>query len=374
MMRRKICYVTEVDLDDIGGAVTNDMKMIRCLQKFGDVNVIYLAKKRCSSIWLALASFIFQILRSFSKSYILYFSRGLINSCVLMLFKPIHGKKVVHNAHSVPFPSREVHYATYHNRLELLVRYCLFRFLEKTILPHVDEIVAAADEYAEELEKAGVARERISIIHYYVENDFFKQPIKRYVNGVFKFSYIGRFYTYHDLIPLIQAFQLVAEHEKGIQLLMVGDGVLRSKVENEITERKLTDRAKLVGMFPHSAIPFFLSKVDCFVFLTRASGIPISLLEAAAAGKAIISLTRKQDITLNRYFRHGKEIYMVNTLSIVEIAKALELLYSDQKLRDTLAIGARKVAQEYFSEKVVLRQLEELISKISLNNSIDPEM
>lgn len=40
----RFCFVTEVDLKQIRGAVTTDFRMVHCLRQLGEVDVIYLEK------------------------------------------------------------------------------------------------------------------------------------------------------------------------------------------------------------------------------------------------------------------------------------------------------------------------------------------
>jgi len=365
MQKMRICFVTEADHDiETGGAVITDRKTRQSLSKLGDVDVIYLGKTRYKSLFAALTLFVFSILRSFSKCFFVYFSRGLIGSFVLISLRPFHHRKVVYQALSVPFPSSEIRYLT-RSKIESVIQYHTFRFLERNVLRNADAITIAAEDYANELIQFGVRRDKVHTVPFYVEDEFFKQPIKQDAGEFFSVCYAGYFQSYHDLLPLIEAFDLIKHSKQNTILLLVGNGVMRKKIEQEVMERNLQETVSFVGKLPHSSVPSFLSAVDAFVFLTRKTGISTSLLEAAAAGKAIITLKRAGDISLDRYFRHKKEIYMVNDISPAEIARAIEFLCSNAQLRSALALGAKKVAQQYFSEFVALSQLRGLLVEIS---------
>ena len=169
MNKNNICFVTETDLAAplTGGGMVNDLKMIRCLRKLGKVDVIYLQKLKYVPMLLALIVLIFQLMRTFSRPYKVYFSRSLIASGVLLMFKPFFKGEIVYQALSVPFASNEVKYLapdararTSQNRTELWIRYHLTRFMEKHVLPNVDFITVAAPEYAEELIKFGIKKYR----------------------------------------------------------------------------------------------------------------------------------------------------------------------------------------------------------------------
>jgi len=371
-MKKLMCFVTVIDLRlETAGAVINDLKLLRCLRKFGKVDVVSLQKKRFKSTLIALPHFFFQVFRTFAKPYELYISRGLVASFVLLLLKSLHRKKVVHrNLFGASFASsetkylfRETRYMSY-IRIGSLLRHFLYRFIEKTILRSADAVTVATPEYAHELVQIDVKPDRIKIVPFYVEKDFFQQPFSSNTGGPFTFGYAGNFQPYHELLPLVEAFQLASRANKRIRLVLVGDGPLRPWVEAEVKDRRLTDNVKFSGRVPHKALPSILSKMDAFVVLIRAAGISTSLLEAAAAGRAIMIYERKNDPALGRFFKHMKHVYMVESLSPATIATAMQLLCSDSKLRKALSKGARQVAREYFSEEYTTRHVQQLMSRV----------
>ena len=364
---RRMCFITEMDFDyGASGGVLNDQKMLSCLKEFGDVDVIYFQRKKYRVLSIALLVFIFDIVRAFSKPYEIYFSRGLIPSAVMATLKPFYKHKKTVHRNQIAFASSEVKYLKL-SPIDSFIRYYLFRFIEKTVLPKEDAITVLSSVYKYNLIKDGVEKDKIFVIPYYAENEFFEQPIKYAENGIFTFSYIGSFHAYHDIAPIIEAFKILIQNNKNVKLVLVGDGIQRHKIEKLVQERELDGKVVFKGRIPHSCVPNFLSAVDAFVYMTRTAGMSTSLLEAAASGKPIITLRKRRDSSLMCYFKHGKEIYMVNNLSPVEIARALELLYRDSKLRISLAEGARKVALENFNRKATLYELEKLVSAVTAN-------
>lgn len=359
-----ICFVTEIDLDrKLGGAITNDLKTLNCLRKLATVDTIYLKTQKYRSAWLAFPVFYLQILRSSSKPYHAYFCRGLFASFTLLLLKRVHRKKVIHNALSVPFPSVEAKYSN-RNKLFGFIWFSLMRFLERGVTLNADAIVVADDSYANELVRNGVQEDKVQAVPFYIEDEFFQQPLKSSVTGAFIFCYVGGFHPYHILMPVIEAFEYLSKRNDNIELSLVGEGPLRRDIENEVSRRRLTQKIKFLGRLPHSSVPDFLSGVDSFIVLMLKPGMSTSLLEAAAAGKAIITLKRRSDMALERYFRHGKEILYVEDTSPQEIAEAMILVSENSKVRNTLSLGARKIAKQYFSEDVCLNQLQRLVQKI----------
>jgi glycosyltransferase involved in cell wall biosynthesis len=235
--------------------------------------------------------------------------------------------------------------------------------LEQVVTQNADAIIVAADSYATQLLTHGVLQNRVHTVPFYVEDEFFQQPVKPDPNENFTFCYIGGFQPYHILLPIIEAFKHLHESNSRIELCLVGEGPLRSDVENEVSKRELTKKVRFLGNLPHSSVPNLLSKVDSLIVPTT-YGISTNLLEAAAAGKAIITLKRRGDLTLEHYFRQGKEILYVEGTSPDEIAEAMRLVLDDPEVRNTLSFGARKIAKQYFNEQACLIQLQTLMQKI----------
>ncbi len=365
ILKRHFCFVTQADLDrEAAGGAIAEQKMLHILRKFGDAEVIYLQRKKRGSIWLALLLFNFEILKSFSKHHQIYFCRGLIASFLVLFLRLFRKRlKAVHRT-VLPYASIEVKYLGYNN-VEAFIRYSLFRFLEKVVLPRVDAVCIPFSEYTNDLQVMGVKKDKIYVVrHPYVEEDFFKPPIKKTLDENFKICSVSGFHLYHDLFVLIDAFEIFTESEKGPELFLVGDGVLRPHLERKVAEKNLAKRVKFAGKIPHLAVPLFLSKMDAFVSVSRTPAISGSLVEAAAAGKAIITVKKNEDTTTNRYFRHGVEAYVVNSFSSAEIAQAMRSLYHDSQLRITLATKAREAAQRHFTQDVALQQLSVLLNEI----------
>jgi len=366
MLKGTFCFVTEVDLDVIGdGATSTDQETLRCLRKLGNVDVIFLRQTRYRTLPFALVVFLFQILKSFSRPYNACFSRGATTSAILIFLRILTLKetKIVNMSLSVPFSSREVKFLKF-GKVESFIRYVLFLSLERFVYSHVDSVTVAAETYVQELIQSGVKRDNVYVTNFVVPEEFFTLPLKSKIDGTFKFCYVGGFHPYQDILPMLEAFEVVARTKSDVELFLVGDGPQRPKLEETAAKRELKHFVKFVGRVPRSSLPAILSRMDCYISLRRAPGLSISVVEAAAAGKPIIAFAPKNRTTYNNYFTHRKDIYLVHSVSSDEIAKAMTLFCRDHHLRNTIAHGARRVALKHFNERSALEQLEKLLRKI----------
>lgn len=98
---------------------------------------------------------------------------------------------------------------------------------------------------------------------------------------------LGRLSVEKGFDRLIDAFCRVASEHPDWHLVLVGEGPERSRLEQQAREAALSDRIHLPGWFenPWTA----LQSADLFVLPSRYEGFPNALLEAMAAGLAVIA-------------------------------------------------------------------------------------
>lgn len=98
----------------------------------------------------------------------------------------------------------------------------------------------------------------------------------------FVIGHIGRFNYQKNHEFLIDIFNEVLKKEPKARLLLVGDGDLRSKIENKISCLGISDKVIMTGV--RSDVPDLLQAMDCFVFPSHYEGLGIVAVEAQAAG------------------------------------------------------------------------------------------
>jgi len=102
--------------------------------------------------------------------------------------------------------------------------------------------------------------------------------------------WVGRLDPIKGLDVLLNAFAQVLASAKtnlDMHLLLAGDGPLRRQLETDALRLGLGSAVHFLGA--RNDIPSLLRAVDAFVFPSRTEGLPNALLEAMAAGKAIIT-------------------------------------------------------------------------------------
>ena len=98
---------------------------------------------------------------------------------------------------------------------------------------------------------------------------------------------VGRLVPAKDHVTLIRSFALVAAAMPDAELHILGDGPCRPAISQTAESLGIANRVFLHGA-SHDA-PGFLSTLDLFVLSSIDEGLPISLMEAMAAGLPVVS-------------------------------------------------------------------------------------
>ena len=95
-------------------------------------------------------------------------------------------------------------------------------------------------------------------------------------------GHVGRFFSQKNHQFLLKVFAEVAKTNAEAILLLVGDGELRPTIENQAEKSGISDRVRFLGVRPD--VPDLLQAMDVFLFPSLFEGLPVSLIEAQAAG------------------------------------------------------------------------------------------
>jgi len=111
------------------------------------------------------------------------------------------------------------------------------------------------------------------------------------------FGHVGRLTEPKNHIYLLKVFKEILERSPDSVLVIVGDGELKNKIIDEIKKLKLQDYVYMLGT--RNDIANILQCIDVFLFPSLWEGLPITVLEAQAAGlPCIISDTITDEVKL----------------------------------------------------------------------------
>ena len=98
----------------------------------------------------------------------------------------------------------------------------------------------------------------------------------------FVLGHVGRFHEAKNHAFLMNVVAGVCERRPDAMLLLVGDGEVREKIESKIKNLGLENRVVMTGS--RSDVPRLMQAMDVFVFPSLWEGLPVTVVEAQAAG------------------------------------------------------------------------------------------
>ena len=113
------------------------------------------------------------------------------------------------------------------------------------------------------------------------------------------FIHVGRFHPAKNHFFLLDIFGEWLKENPNDVLLLVGDGDLRSAIEEKIKEKKIENAVKLLGS--RSDVQNLLQMADCFLLPSKWEGLPVTAIEAQASGlPCLISASITSDVFVTK--------------------------------------------------------------------------
>lgn len=165
------------------------------------------------------------------------------------------------------------------------------------------------------------------------------------------FGNVARFSEAKDHPGLLRAFDAVRRRHPGARLLLVGDGETRPGIESLIGELGLGEFVRLTGM--RRDVPALLGLMDVFVLSSMREGMPISVLEAMAAGLPVLTT----DVGgIGEVVQDGVTAKVVAPRDVQALAGGLAWMVENAAARaDMAARGKALIHGQYGHERMVAR-------------------
>jgi glycosyltransferase involved in cell wall biosynthesis len=155
--------------------------------------------------------------------------------------------------------------------------------------------------------------------------------------------HVARHHPVKDQATLIRAFALVASSKADVDLLLVGDGSLRSELENLAIELRIVNRVKFLGI--RTNIPELMRAADVFALTSLSEAASLTLLEAMGSGLPVVATAVGGNPEI---VRHEREGLLFARGDPAGCAAALRRLLGDEVLARRLGDAGRARVQESY--------------------------
>ena len=249
-------------------------------------------------------------------------------------------KKIIHTDHARAFPDKK--------------RYMV---AEKIASFFVDKMVGVSDDTKNNLyDFEKIALEKLEVIHNGIDINRYKKGIdltakrkelKIKDSGPI-IGMVGRLSEEKGVVFLIKALPKILQRIPDLNLVIAGDGPQKDLLRNEISKLDITNNVKVLGS--RLDIPEILNLLDILVLPSLREGLPMVLLEAMAAGCAIIASNVGGIPTLIKDNWNGN---LVSPGSIDEIANAVINLVSNEAKQKEYSKNSETILDEFSLSNMV---------------------
>jgi colanic acid/amylovoran biosynthesis glycosyltransferase len=187
-----------------------------------------------------------------------------------------------------------------------------------------------------------------------------------------KILFVGRLASVKGLPHLLKAIARVRGNFSDVELTIAGDGPDRALLEAMANSLKLGSAVRFLGYQSQAQVRELLSQTDLFAMSSFAEGVPVVLMEAMAAGVAVVA-TNVAGIP--ELVEEGVSGYLVSPGDEIALAEKISVLLADENLRSRFGQAGRKKVEREFDIRIEARRLARILESamIGLVEPVRPE-
>ena len=160
------------------------------------------------------------------------------------------------------------------------------------------------------------------------------------------FLFIGQLTPRKGVHYAISACEiLLSQGIDDFELWIVGDGPMRTQLENQAKSAGLDRNIKFFGRQPYDKLYYFCKEADVFIFPTICDYRSLAVFEALSVGMPILCSTGDGGVV--ETVKEGENGYSFNPEDTDELSKYMEILISDRSLRERFSEQSIKMSRHF---------------------------
>ncbi len=184
-------------------------------------------------------------------------------------------------------------------------------------------------------------------------NDFKFESEKKYLISV------GRLNEPKNYQYLLRAFYLLIKKINNVELLILGDGNLKSDLINITEKLNIKEKVHFVGF---KSNPYkYLKKANCYVMSSKREGFPNALIEGLYVTGKVVSTNCQTGP--DEIITDGKDGYLVSLDNTEEMAEAIYKIISDSKIATKFYEAGREKVK-LFNKDFMIESFKNIIDEV----------
>jgi len=244
----------------------------------------------------------------------------------------------------------------------------LFEAIDRRLLRRMDHVVCVSEGQAARVRRAGVARNKVTVIHNAIATGRFDNPdqtFRQTLQGFFGrprsriVGAAGRLSPEKGFGVLIDAAALVAARDPAIGFVLFGEGSLRGELAGRIQAAGLSANVVLAGFCQD--LDRFIPFLDAVVLPSFTEGLPNIVLEALAASVPVVATAVGGTPEV---IDDGKSGFLVDPGDAHALADRVLALFGCEEQRQAMGRYGRERVKRCFNFAIQGRRYQQLFARL----------
>jgi glycosyltransferase involved in cell wall biosynthesis len=306
---------------------------------------------------------------------------GTVGRTAAFLYRWLNWKnvKIVHTFHGHIFHS-------YYGNLKTKI----FIFIEKALaLLATDKIIVITDQQFDEIHRQfGIGRaQQFTVIPLGLDLELFQNPQSKRLllrgeisstDDEILVGLVGRLTEIKNVSLFLQTAEIHQNQKKldspNLKFIIVGDGNLRCELEAEAARRGL-NRETIEFLGNRNDTDVFYAGLDIVALTSLNEGTPLSLIEAMANGKPVIStavggvvdLVGAEKIAAEKFTVCERGVKISKNATAEDFYKGLIYLAKNETLRKSLAAAGKEFVEAKYAKSRLVEDIKNLYRSLTKN-------
>ena len=267
---------------------------------------------------------------------------------------------VIHSVHGAPF-----------HPFQSFAAREFFRRCEQWAGKRCHHMISVADAMTDLMVQANVAaREKFTTIHSGMDVEPFLLANEHRESVRAKFGFeeqhivigkIARLFHLKGHDDLVTAATQVIAAEPNVRFLLVGDGILRSSLQQRIDSLGISDHFVFAGLVAPAEVPPLIGAMDALAHTSYREGLARALPQSLIAGRPVVSydVDGAREVTIT-----GQTGFLVPPQDTDALARSLITLASDREMRDRMGREGQRRFTDQFRHQTMTRKIRDLYQQV----------
>ena len=191
----------------------------------------------------------------------------------------------------------------------------LLKHLYKNLIKYADAVIVTSNHMLKEAKKNKVLEKKIFFVTNPIDLRKTRTNIQpyRFKGEKTKLIFVGRLVYQKGIDRILYLFKKI----KNLELLLIGNGIEKKKLQRKVKELKIEKNVKFLG---HKKNPFkYIAGADYFILPSRWEGLPNCVIESLALGTPVIAFSEIKPLLDYKQNIKNKSLTLCDSLQSLEL-------------------------------------------------------